>query len=1003
VDEQANKLATQATVRFALAQGYLSEEQVREALHIQRALEEAGTPAQLLAVLGNRFLASKHLPELGEVYRIQLARAQGAGASAPLMEAPPAPGPISVKLSLPKDLLDRSVELLRRPAADDPEALRKYLTESEHADVALPTISDRVFVSLAKKAGYPDRGELIRCRELQLVARKGGDPITLFEIVRKQNLLSARRINRFLRWSAMIRRKESAPLEDNEAPVSAPQGVEPSQPRVLVPSAASFQATVERCGRCAAELDDLGVMEGRVRQTERGLVCVPCSEGKVPASPLPEYTRPTPKKKRKRRVRRALAKSKEFVVNRLGSDPQRAERRFTQLVAGTAGVGLVFGLGLGAIVLSKRSKPVVPPPVAVGPQGASTDPEADAAWAALRRGGVERAERDLLAFAEAYPRDPRAADASRFAALIEEAHLAGRRESGAGRGAAGMLLEEARRAAQQNPAQALALLERVQKLDGGSVSSAAQALEDTLRGRAKSSMAVIRKRAKELERTAGPTQALEYVLRTSRSRWHGLDGGAHDALVRRLVMNVEAAATLSGGRGTRGGSRDVSLPPPRRVTPRGPSPVRDAGTTTRPPSGVDEDETVLAKFFEAYDKKDRGTVETLTSTLERQLGRNTAEARAARGLQHFLNGNYPSALEELKKAGDAAGWRGRLAIARAHLFRNDYDLSLKGLNDFDRSAWYGKAIEQIITGPFGEKAPLAAPVLEMITPERRYRVVTDLGLKRGYVAGLQRKLAGIADPAARRKLVQRERKRHAGLRELAAVMDKAYSAYDKLFAVTRESEIIPTVFVFANREGFDRFSEKLMSGTAESTLGYYLPYYRIFVFYNLGGGGPRGRMLSEDTMKVLLHETFHQWVHLYVDGAPHWFNEGMAEYFGIWKMTPKEYRYGLLPRKTPSRLSNIRSALRGEIASPMPLDVLLQADGATFMSPDSAATNYAASWSFVHFLASSNGGQKRLRAYYQALRKGLNREQAYDEVFGALDIAALEKEWIAYVGGLTPK
>ncbi len=1001
MDEEANKLATQATVRYALAQGYLSEEQVREALHIQSALEEAGTPAQLLAVLGNRFLSPERLPELGELYRAQLGRLQAARGETP--KASPAPAPISVKLEVPQALLERSVELLRRPPADDPEALRKYLTESEHADVALPTISDRVFVSLAKKAGYPDRAELVRCRELQLEARNGGDPITLFEIVRKEKLLSARRINRFLRWSAMIQRKESAPLEDNEAPTKVADDGSKSVPKVLAPSAASFQATVERCRLCGVELDDLGVMEGRVRQTERGLQCVPCADGKPPKSPLPEYTRPTPKKK-KRRIRRAMARSREFVVNRLGSDPQRAERRFTQLVAGTAGIGLVFGIGLGAVVLSTRKKPVATT-VAVEGGESTTDPAADAAWNALRRADVDSAEDELLAFADAHPRDPRAVDASRFAALIEEAHLAGRRAAGAGTGVAGTLLDEARVIAKRNPAQARLLLKRVQELNRGSVGAAAEKLERRLRVRAKEAVAGIRKQAKELERTNGPAKALEYVLRTSSSRWQGLDGGAHDALVQRLVLKVDAGATLRGGERRSGEVRVIPVPPRPRVTPRRTGPEGGAGgsRTSTPPSGLGANQGVLLKLFSAYDDKARAKVAALTASIERQAGRDTAEAQAARGLQNFLLGDYPGALKELKKAGGAAGWRGRLAIARAHLFRNDYKSSLETLTEDDLSDWYGKAIRQIIKGPFAETAPLAAPALEVLSPDRRYRIVTDLGLKPGYVAGLQRKLAGIGDPAARRKIVEKERKRHPGLRELGAVMDKAYTAYDKLFAVNRESEIIPTVFVFSNRAGFDRFSEKLMSGTAESTLGYYLPYYRIFVFYNLGGNGPKGRLLSQDTMKVLLHETFHQWLHLYVDAAPHWFNEGLAEYFGISEMTTKEYRYGLLPHKTPSRLSNVRAALRGKLARPMPLDSLIQADRSAFMSPESVSTNYATAWSFVHFLASSNGGQKKLRAYYQALRRGLNREESYDAVFGKLDIEALEKEWVAYVGTLTQK
>ena len=49
------------------------------------------------------------------------------------------------------------------------------------------------------------------------------------------------------------------------------------------------------------------------------------------------------------------------------------------------------------------------------------------------------------------------------------------------------------------------------------------------------------------------------------------------------------------------------------------------------------------------------------------------------------------------------------------------------------------------------------------------------------VASLERKLA-LMSVSARAKLVEKERKRHAGLREVCAVMDKAYLAFDKLAA-----------------------------------------------------------------------------------------------------------------------------------------------------------------------------------------------------------------------------
>ena len=133
--------------------------------------------------------------------------------------------------------------------------------------------------------------------------------------------------------------------------------------------------------------------------------------------------------------------------------------------------------------------------------------------------------------------------------------------------------------------------------------------------------------------------------------------------------------------------------------------------------------------------------------------------------------------------------------------------------------------------------------------------------------------------------------------------------------------------------------------------------------------------------------------------APHWFNEGLAEYFGIAEMTAKEYRYGQLPKSTPSRLSNIRDALSGQFPfQPFSLSELLRADSQRW--GQHTAVNYAHAWSVCHFFGSSPRGRRILRDYFKALRRGLTIDACYEEVFGSLDIEALERSWRAYVGKL---
>jgi hypothetical protein len=309
----------------------------------------------------------------------------------------------------------------------------------------------------------------------------------------------------------------------------------------------------------------------------------------------------------------------------------------------------------------------------------------------------------------------------------------------------------------------------------------------------------------------------------------------------------------------------------------------------------------------------------------------------------------------------------------------------------------------VVDGPFGKAWPNACRVLEQVTSEGHYRVVTDLGLTATDLSQLEGRLEAAA-PEARLDLEAKARKQHKGLLELLDTMEKAWKAYDKLFNIDRPGDLVPTVFVFSDRGQFDDFSRTLGVGSTENTLGYYWPPYRILVFYDQPEGRRKGWLLSKGTLEVLLHETFHQWLNLYVKEAPRWFDEGLAEYFGISELTRTELRYGLVPELHPSRLDNIRDAMSGAQGSSLPrplaLDRLILASRDAFMHPNQAAVNYAHAWSVIHFFGSSPGGQKVLRDYFKALRAGKDQDACFREVFGKVDMRKLEAEWREYVGKL---
>ncbi|MBX3466424.1 MAG: serine/threonine protein kinase [Planctomycetes bacterium] len=106
-----------AVVRHAIRRGWLTGEQLREALLLQEQLRAAGRPAELLPLLRGRHLRPEHVPELTRVYREAVGPQQG--------ETLPLPA-----RDVPRELLDRSSELLRRPREEDPPRVRDFLRAS---------------------------------------------------------------------------------------------------------------------------------------------------------------------------------------------------------------------------------------------------------------------------------------------------------------------------------------------------------------------------------------------------------------------------------------------------------------------------------------------------------------------------------------------------------------------------------------------------------------------------------------------------------------------------------------------------------------------------------------------------------------------------------------------------------------------------------------------------------------------------------------------------------
>ncbi|MCA8960258.1 MAG: hypothetical protein KDC38_07080, partial [Planctomycetes bacterium] len=232
------------------------------------------------------------------------------------------------------------------------------------------------------------------------------------------------------------------------------------------------------------------------------------------------------------------------------------------------------------------------------------------------------------------------------------------------------------------------------------------------------------------------------------------------------------------------------------------------------------------------------------------------------------------ALEKaIELAPDRWGARGALTLSRIDFLEGDDEAVRKSLAKVDDEAWVKATLPQLMSPPEME-----------VKRTRNYIVYADPGM--------------VAK---------------GGLDAAAQVMEIVHKSYTKVIPF-KTDKTISRVYVLSTNEKYAAFNTAVTGDAAENTLGYFAPSLRILVinadprdYKEIYGG------ITADSMDTMFHEGFHQFARLHAPDIHVWFNEGMAEYFGIGgKITRKSLTYGNVPTKHPSRLDNIRWSIQGE-------------------------------------------------------------------------------------------
>lgn len=199
----------------------------------------------------------------------------------------------------------------------------------------------------------------------------------------------------------------------------------------------------------------------------------------------------------------------------------------------------------------------------------------------------------------------------------------------------------------------------------------------------------------------------------------------------------------------------------------------------------------------------------------------------------------------------------------------------------------------------------------------------------------------------------------------------------------RPSEPI-TVLLFASKDSYERYAERLYRDRGISVYGYYKPRERTLVMNIATGGG------------TLVHELTHALVAFDCPDVPDWFNEGLASLHEQCRFREDEqgpWVEGLVNWRLPRLQKEIAAGRLPSLA-----DFIRDDD----FRGEREAVNYAQARYFCLFM------QRRgvLEQYYAALRQHIEKdphgERAVREVFPGLSWKELDAEFQKFVRGLKP-
>lgn len=226
------------------------------------------------------------------------------------------------------------------------------------------------------------------------------------------------------------------------------------------------------------------------------------------------------------------------------------------------------------------------------------------------------------------------------------------------------------------------------------------------------------------------------------------------------------------------------------------------------------------------------------------------------------------------------------------------------------------------------------------------------------------------------------------------MMETYYAYFTRQFSCARPPKEKLKICFYHD---YDTFLE--VSGASYGVLAYYrfVAPRELNFYYD--------RLRPDETTAIMFHEAQHYLSHLFdlKFHIPHNFSESMAEYFGgsKWIRATKKMTTGGLQE---GRLTEVQTDIaKGERKS---LEKLVK--------NELGYEDYTWGWTFVHFMMETPKYSKKFQTFYRSLSsakdikrvsfqgdmttiEGPELLRAFKKAMGVDDLAALEKEWNAYI------